>query len=187
MALINGTTRFGLVSKFFHWAIFLTFVNQYVTGVVMMRLHGDATAFGYAQGDYYNWHKSVGFVIIFLVLFRIVWRNTTRLPDWPDTLATWEQSAMKWTERVLYLCMVVMPLSGYAFTLAGGYNFKLFGAVPLPQVIPKDPTVARIAEFIHAGTAFVIIAAVALHLALALKRHRVDRDGFLHRMLPFGK
>jgi cytochrome b561 len=185
MPIINGTTRFGLVSKFFHWTVFLLFVNQYVTGVLMMRLHGNDTAFGYVQGDYYTWHKSVGLVVIALVLLRITWRKTTRLPDWPDTLADWEQTAMKWTERVLYLCMFVMPVSGYVFTLAGGYNFKLFGMVPLPQLIPKDPSVARIAEFIHAGTAFVIIAAVALHVALAIKRHRVDRDGFLHRMLPF--
>ena len=186
MAIINSATRFGLVSKFFHWAVFLLFVNQYLTGVLMMRLHGKDTAFGYAQGDYYTWHKSVGLVIIGLVLLRITWRKTTRLPDWPATLATWEQTAIKWTERVLYFCMVVMPISGYVFTLAGGYNFKLFGAVPLPQLIPKDATVARIAEFVHAGTAFIIIAAVALHLALVCKRHWVDRDGFLRRMLPFG-
>lgn len=185
MPLTNGATRFGLVSKFFHWAVFLLFVNQYVTGVLMMRLHGKDTVLGYAQGDYYTWHKSVGLVVLALVLLRITWRKTTRLPDWPDTLAVWEQRALIGTERMLYLCMFVMPLSGYVFTLAGGYNFKLFGVVPLPQLIPKHETVAKAAEYIHAGTAYVIIAAVALHLALALKRHRVDKDGFLHRMLPF--
>lgn len=185
MALTNSATRFGLVSRFFHWAIFLLFVNQYLSGILMMRLERGHFVFGLDQGAYYNWHKSIGFTIIILVLLRIVWRNTTRLPDWPATLASWEQTCMKWTERVLYFCMVVMPLSGYVFTLAGGYNFKWFGLVPLPQLIAKDATVAKTAEFIHAGTAYVIIAAVALHLGLALKRHRVDRDGFLHRMVPF--
>jgi cytochrome b561 len=185
MALTNSATRFGLVSRLFHWAIFLLFLNQYLTGILMMRLEQGHFVLGLDQGAYYNWHKSVGFTIIFLVLLRIVWRKTTRLPDWPATLADWEQTCMKWTERVLYLCMVVMPLSGYIFTLAGGFNFKWFGLIPLPQLIAKNATVATTAEFIHAGTAYVIVAAVALHLGLALKRHRVDADGFLHRMLPF--
>ena len=185
MTITNSATRFGLVSKFFHWAVFLLFVNQYLTGILMMRLARDHTVLGYAQGDYYNWHKSVGLVVLALVLLRITWRKTTRLPDWPETMAAWEQDAMKWTERTLYFCMVVMPISGYVFTLAGGYNFKLFGIVPLPQIIAKNATVATTAEYIHAGTAFVIVAAVALHLALAVKRHRVDKDGFLYRMLPF--
>jgi len=185
MALTNSATRFGLVSKFFHWAIFLFFVNQYLTGVLMMRLEKGHFVLGLDQGAFYNLHKSVGVVIIALVLLRITWRKTTRLPDWPDTLAAWEQTCMKWTERTLYFCMLVMPISGYVFTLAGGYNFKLFGLVQLPQLIDKNASVAKTAEFIHAGTSYLIVAAVALHLGLALKRHRVDKDGFLHRMLPF--
>jgi cytochrome b561 len=185
MALTNSATRFGLVSKFFHWAVFLLFLHQYLTGILMMRMERGHLVLGLDQGVYYNLHKSVGFTIIILVLLRITWRKTTRLPDWPDTLASWEQTAMKWTERTLYFCMLVMPLSGYVFTLAGGYNFKLFGLVQLPQLIAKNATVANTAEFIHAGTAYLIIATLALHLALALKRHHVDGDGFLYRMLPF--
>lgn len=185
MAITNSATHFGLVSKFFHWAVFLLFANQYLTGVLMMRMERGHAVLGYAQGDFYTWHKSVGLVILALVLLRITWRKTTRLPDWPATLASWEQSAMKWTERVLYLCMFLMPLSGYVFTLAGGFNFKLFGVVPLPQLIAKDHAIATTAEFIHAATAFLIVATVALHLALGFKRHLVDKDSFLRRMLPF--
>jgi cytochrome b561 len=185
MALLNGATRFGLVSKFFHWAVFLLFVNQYVTGVLMMRLERGHTVLGFAQGDYYTWHKSIGVLVLALVLLRIIWRKTTRLPDWPAAMAPWEQRALTWTERTLYACMVVMPLSGYVFTLAGGYNFKLFGLVALPQLIAKNAAVASTAQFVHAATAYVIVTAVGLHLALAIKRHAVDKDGFLHRMLPF--
>lgn len=92
---------------------------------------------------------------------------------------------MTWSERGLYLCMLLMPVSGYVFTLAGGYNFKLFAVVPLPQLIDKSATAASIAQFAHAATAYLIIAALALHVALAIKRHVVDRDNFLRRMLPF--
>jgi cytochrome b561 len=81
--------------------------------------------------------------------------------------------------------MVVMPLSGYVFTLAGGYNFKLFGLVALPQLIAKNAAVAATAQFGPAATADAIGTAVGLPPALAIQRHAVDKDGFLHRMLPF--
>ena len=187
MGLLNGAAGFGAVSKFFHWTVFLLFVNQYVTGILMMRLERGHLVLGFAQGDYYTWHKSVGLLVLTLVLLRIVWRKSTRLPDWPAALAPWEQGCMKWTERTLYLCMLVMPLSGYVFTLAGGYNFKLFGSITLPQLIAKNAAVATTAQFVHAATAFVIVAAVALHLGLGLRRHLVEKDGFLHRMLPFDR
>ena len=146
MDLLNGAARFGAVSKFFHWAVFLLFVNQYATGILMMRLERGHLVLGFAQGDYYTWHKSVGLLVLALVLLRITWRKTTRLPDWPATLAPWEQGCMKWTERALYACMFVMPVSGYVFTLAGGYNFKLFGLLALPQVIAKNAAVATAAS-----------------------------------------
>ena len=57
--------------------------------------------------------------------------------------------------------------------LSGG-----FGPGPLAAL-------ASAAQFLHAATAYVIVAAVALHLALGLKRHLVDKDSFLKRMLPF--
>ena len=185
MSLANSASRFGVLSQFFHWSIFALFVNQYLTGVLMMRLERGHLLFGYAQGDFYTWHKSVGLVVLLLALLRLVWRNTSRLPDWPATLASWERVCMTWSERGLYLCMLLMPVSGYVFTLAGGYNFKLFAVVPLPQLIDKSATAASIAQFAHAATAYLIIAALALHVALAIKRHVVDRDNFLRRMLPF--
>ena len=74
---------------------------------------------------------------------------------------------------------------GYVFTLAGGFNFKLFGAVPLPQLIDKSALLASIAQFGHAATAYLIVAALVLHVALAIKRYVVDRDGFLRRMVSF--
>ena len=120
MDLLNGAARFGAVSKFFHWAVFLLFVNQYATGILMMRLERGHLVLGFAQGDYYTWHKSVGLLVLALVLLRITWRKTTRLPDWPATLAPWEQGCMKWTERdvrrqrrgVFALAMSVASLFG---------------------------------------------------------------------------
>ena len=52
------------------------------------------------------------------------------------------------------------------------------------KLIPKNAGVADFAQVLHITFAFVIVGAVALHVALALKRHLVDRDRFLKRMVP---
>ena len=112
---------------------------------------------------------------------------TTRLPDWAESLQDWERATVQWVERLLYLCMFVMPLSGYVFTEAGGYHFKLFGVVNLPVLIGKMPTLAVVAEATHVITSYVILILLTLHIALGVKHQVVDKDGFLHRMLPFGR
>ena len=48
----------------------------------MTHLARDKTLLSLTQGDYYNWHKSIGLVLLTLALARLIWRKTTPLPDW---------------------------------------------------------------------------------------------------------
>ena len=187
MALTNSATGFGSVAKAFHWAVVLLFLNQYVVATVMIMMNKDDTVFGLGQGWYYTWHKSVGLLILAIVLLRLTWRITTRLPDWAESLQDWERTTVSWIERLLYVCMFVMPLSGYLFTEAGGYYFKWFGVVTLPVLIAKTPVLAVVAEVTHVITSYLILILVTLHVALGVKHQVVDKDGFLYRMLPFGR
>ena len=187
MALLNSAGRYGVVAKLFHWTVFLIFVNQYVTGSVMMRLGKGQAFLGYSGGELYTWHKSAGVVVLVVVLLRIVWRKTTPLPDWAETLEDWERAVTKWVERVLYACMILMPVSGYVFTMAGGYNFKLFGLVKLPVLIEKNAGLAAAGEWSHLIIGYMIVIALTLHIGLGLKHHLVNKDRFLNRMLPFTK
>jgi cytochrome b561 len=171
MALLNSAGRYGAVAKLFHWTVFLIFVNQYVTGSVMMRLGKGQAFLGYSG----------------VVLLRIVWRKTTPLPDWAETLEDWERAVTKWVERVLYTFMILMPVSGYVFTMAGGYNFKLFGLVKLPVLIEKNASLAAVGEWSHLIIGYMIVIALTLHIGLGLKHHLVNKDRFLNRMLPFTK
>ncbi|MEZ4555925.1 MAG: cytochrome b/b6 domain-containing protein [Caldilineaceae bacterium] len=100
----NSGTRYGMITKFFHWAVFLLFVNQYVVARLMLTTPIGATSLGYTQGQLYNWHKSIGLILLALALLRYTWRRTTRLPDWAATLSAGEKQLIHWLERVLYFC-----------------------------------------------------------------------------------
>ena len=38
MPLLNSTTHYGTVTRFFHWAVFLLFAYQYVVANIMTRI-----------------------------------------------------------------------------------------------------------------------------------------------------
>ena len=77
---MNSTNRYGIVTKFFHWAIFLFFLNQYVVARIMLNTGNNELSLGFTQGALYNWHKSIGLIALAVIFFRYVWRRTTRLP-----------------------------------------------------------------------------------------------------------
>jgi cytochrome b561 len=185
MQLKNSATRYGAVTKTLHWLIVLLFINQYIVARMMTRIAANEDFLGLTQGGLYNWHKSIGLIILAAAIVRYTWRKTTRLPDWAATLAPWEKRLIHWYERTLYLALFVMPLSGYLFVESGGYGVNFFGLVRLPTFLPRNHTLAWIGETVHIVTGYAIIIVLTLHVGLVIKHHVVDKDRILHRMLPF--
>jgi cytochrome b561 len=181
----NSTSRYGIVTKFFHWAVFLLFVNQYIVARIMLTTPVGETSLGYTQGELYNWHKSIGLILLGLALLRYTWRRTTGLPDWDATLTHTEKKIIHWLERILYFCMIAMPLSGYFFVMAGGYGVNFFSRWQLPNFIGEHEWLAHLAEWTHITLAVVIVVAVAVHLTLNIRHAIVYKNGYLRRMLPF--
>ena len=187
MALKNSTTHYGTVTRFLHWAVFLLFAHQYLSGNFMTRIEGDHTLFGLTQGNYYDWHKSIGVVLLLLAVLRILWRKLTPLPDWSPVLSPAERAISHWNETLLYACMILMPVSGYLFVMAGDYGIKLFGLHDLVNPIGKQALLADIARIAHIVISYVIVVVASWHIGLGLKHHVFERNGFLRRMLPFCK
>ena len=182
----NTATGYGTITKTFHWLIFLLFANQYIVAYNMLNIAGNETALGgFTQGTLYNWHKSIGLIILFVALLRYTWRKTTRLPNWADGLSQREQKLIHWYERLLYAAMFIMPISGYLYVMSGGYGVHFFSTVHLPNPIPQWEGLAFISRWTHIGTGWVILAVLTVHIGLVLKHQLVDKDGLLRRMLPF--
>jgi cytochrome b561 len=187
MALTNSSTRYGIVTKTLHWLVVLGFVNQFVVAKIMTAIEGNDFALGFSQGSLYNWHKSIGLVILAVVVVRYTWRKTTRLPDWAAGLADWEKRLIHWYERMLYWAMFLMPLSGYLFVESGGFGVQFFGVTRLPSFLPHNETLAWLGHTVHIITGYAIVVFLTLHIGLVLKHQLWDKDRILQRMLPFSK
>jgi cytochrome b561 len=81
--------------------------------------------------------------------------------------------------------MMLMPISGFIFVMAGGYGVKFFGLWDLPNFIGKIAPLALLAQWTHRITAYLIVATLFTHWGLGIRHHLRHRDRYLQRMLPF--
>ena len=184
MPLLNSATHYGAVTRGLHWTMALLFLYQYLGANLMTRIGSGKTLWGWTQGDYYNVHKSIGLVLLGLALLRLAWRTLTPLPDWAPTLTPAERAISHWNERWLYGCMILLPVSGYLFVMAGGYGINFFGVYSLPNPIGPREGWAVFARVLHIVTSYAAVVLIAWHVGLGLKRQLFDRDRFLARMMP---
>jgi cytochrome b561 len=184
MALLNSASGYGALTKLLHWLIVLLFACQYVSAAIMLRTPAEATTLGLDQAAYYNWHKSLGLVALVLALVRLLNRRAGELPPWAPTLTALEQSIIHRAEQLLYAAMLIMPVSGFLYVMAGGYGVRLFGIVDLPTIVPASAAVATAARWVHVASAIALLLPLGMHLGLVLGHHFGLRDRLMHRMLP---
>ena len=184
MALLNTKEGYGGLTKFFHWLVVGLFAFQFAAANIMLRTDDGQTALGLSQATYYNWHKSIGLVALVVAVLRLLARRKGRLPDWAPTLSARERSFVHRAEQLFYTAMLVMPVSGYLYVMAGGYGVNLFGVVDLPNPIGSREALAVAAKWVHIASSYVLLLALAGHIGLVLRHQLLLGDRLLHRMLP---
>jgi cytochrome b561 len=184
MPLINTAAGYGALTKLFHWLIALLILLQYTSSSIMLHTPAEATTLGLGQDTYYNWHKSLGLVAFLVMLARLANRQIGELPPWAPKLTPLEQKIIHRTEQLLYAALVIMPLSGFFYVMAGNYGVRLFGHWDLPNPIGPAPQTAQIALWVHVVCAMLLLLLLGAHLSLVLGHQFGLRDRLIHRMLP---
>ncbi|NUZ06409.1 cytochrome b [Piscinibacter koreensis] len=169
------------VASSLHWLIGVGLLAQIAFGFLLDDIAPRGTP---ARSGVINLHKSMGIVLGLLVVLRLVWRLRHAPPGWPRTMPPWQQRAARLGHRVLYACMLVMPLSGYLASNVGKRGVVLFGW-PLAPWGPELPALYSALQALHAATAWLFCALVAGHVAAALKHALIDRDGIFGRITPW--
>jgi cytochrome b561 len=180
MLVLNTTRRWGAVAQLLHWVIVVLIIVQVTLAGI-----ADDLPLGMKKLAMLARHKSVGITILALALLRLAWRRGNRIPELPPTLKPYERTLAHLTHVLLYLLLFAMPLSGWMMSSARGFPVSWFGFFQLPDLVPKNQTLFQALLATHHALAWVLGAAVALHVAGALKHHFKLRDDVLRRMLPF--
>jgi cytochrome b561 len=176
----GGKLHYSGTAKLAHWIIAALVALQYYAGLNMGPLEPGMEADGFA-----NLHVTVGPVILILAIWRFVARFTDPVAQLPD-IPRWQQTVASLTHTLLYLLLVIQPPLGVLAAQNTGANFRIFGVVPLPHVLPAGSAVGEFGEELHETIAPVLLALIGLHVAAALYHLIIRRDRVMQRMLPGG-
>ncbi len=166
-----------------HWIIALTIVCLLAVGFYMSM---------YEAYGLYALHKSIGICIFAVILVRVIWRIKNGWPVPVRDYPTWERRLARLTFWVLILGTLIMPISGFLFSGAGGFGVEVFGLTIAPanpdpidptKVIPYNEVVSDIGHEVHESVGYILTIALLLHISGALKHHLIDKDRTLLRML----
>ncbi len=176
---MNSENKYGFVAKFFHWVIAALIIGLIIAGLYMTDMEASDN-----KWELYNLHKLFGVIVLGLIIFRIIWKILNKgKPAMLDTYSKAERIVAATVHGMLYIMMLVMPLSGWLMSSFGGYSVMFFG-IDIMLPVEKDKDIGTIFHEIHniGGSVFIIL--LTLHIAGALKHHFIDKDITLKRMLP---
>ena len=175
----NTQTNYGYVSIFFHWLSALSIFALFGLGYYMVDLT-----------YYHEWyktapelHKSIGVLLFFLMLIRLIWRYQQITPEHLASHTDLERKVGKFVHSALYLLVFIIMITGYLISTADDRGIEVFGLFEVPGFGSFIENQEDIAGLIHKWLAYVLITLALLHAVAALKHHFIDKDNTLNRMI----
>lgn len=167
-----------------HWIIAPAVLVQLGGGILMGRpgLLPDDARFGLFQ-----WHKTIGLLVLALTLARIAWRLANPPPPAPP-MSVPERVLSGLVHAAFYVLMLVVPLTGWLLVSVSPTRIPTLLFLSEGLVWPDLPPLAGAAATAaaHEWLAYSFVALLVLHVAGALKHSLVDREPSFSRMLPAG-
>jgi cytochrome b561 len=176
---METATSYGAVARLCHWlTVALLFVIIPI-GLVM----GDLPR-GLLQDALFVTHESLGLTILGLTAFRLLWRLTHQPPPPSRDLNPLELRASGSVHILLYLVLMVMPVTGYLFVTYSGIELHYFGLARVPALVTPDKPTGELFLAIHVALQWAIYALALMHIGAALHHFFVRRNDVLSRMIP---
>jgi cytochrome b561 len=177
--LANTAQSWGTPAKFFHWTVALLILVQIALGVSAV-----AWRVSPLKLELFVWHKSIGMLILALMLARLAWRLASPAPALPPDTPVWERYAAHASHGLLYALPIALPLSGWVINSAAAVPFSVFWLVPLPAIVAPDEHLEDLAKLAHFSLLVALCLVLAVHIGAALRHHLIKRNDVLLRMLP---
>lgn len=167
-------------ARWLHWSVALLVLAMLPVGFLMVQQGLSRPV----QNALFLFHKNTGVIVALLVVARLLYRWRNPPPPLPRAVPAWQRLASTWTHRLLYLLIVLMPVTGYIRVRAGGFPIEMLDSLGIGTLLPRSEALANAAKSLHYAGAWALAALVALHIGAALQHALIKRDGVFQRMWP---
>ena len=176
---LNEADRYGRVSRILHWTTALLFIFMIPTGIFTSMIPEDA----WYRTEYNIVHKTIGFILIGLVIIRLLWNWRSRRPALDASLKPVERKLAHTAHIALYGVMIAMPITGYVMTSLHGYPSYFF-TLTIDPVLPESETYIFWGLFHKYLLQYLIYIMLGAHILGALKHQLIDKHaGAFKRMV----
>lgn len=166
-----------------HWWTVALVAIQIPLGFAMAYRGNTLKVWDATTNALYSAHKALGFALLLLVLYRLVYRLRNGAPPDEPTLEWWQKAASHLTHWGLYGLLIAMGLLGWHGVSRYGAR-DIFGIVSLPPLGAQDQAAAATVFYLHYLGGLLLVAMIGAHVGAALFHHLIRKDGVLTRMLP---
>ena len=177
-AAASAGPAYSVTARVLHWVVAALVLFMVPVGIIIANEWG-----GPVQQPLYDLHKSVGVLLLPLVLARLLYRLTHPPMPLPADIPALQQFAAHATHWALYGLLIVQPVVGLIATSAYPAPLPMFGLFELPHVWPENRALSERLFVLHRWMGIAIAAVAAIHIGAALQHHFVRRDRVLMRML----
>jgi cytochrome b561 len=169
---------YTLTARILHWVTAALVLTMIPIGIAMANAD-----FGAAQDTLYNLHRSIGAVLLPLVIGRLLWRVTHPAPPLPADIPTLQQMAAHATHWALYALLIAQAMVGWIATSAYRAPINVFWLFELPPIWPVDQPFSEKMFSVHMAIGIAIALLLCAHIGAALYHHFVRKDRVLLRMV----
>lgn len=183
MRLTNTSASYGLIARSFHWLMALLILTMIPLGKYANLAPFSTDAEFARKFMLFSLHKTLGIIIFGLAVLRILWALWQPRPGPLHPERRVETFVASVTHWILYSALVLVPLTGWIEHAAIPGLAPIWW--PFGQSLPfvsASEIMFNTFSALHRTFGKVLILAIILHLAGALKHHLIDKDATLRRM-----
>ncbi len=177
--LRNSEQGYGIIAQALHWCMAPLVLAQFGLG-----LYAAGLPVSLARLKWLSYHKSLGIMLLALMLARLAWHLIDPPPALPGSMAQWEQRAARATHFAIYFTALLAMLAGWLYASAAGLSINWFGLLLIPDLVAKDTLIAPLYKDLHQTLVLLLALLLAGHIGAALRHSFVLRDNVTQRMLP---
>ena len=175
MSILNNKSKYGLLSKLFHWLTAAGLLIQVPLGFYLVDLDFDETRI-----DIENYHILFGLIIFYVTLIRLIFKLLTPIPNFKGNTFQGQKFIAKLNHLLLYLTLLTVTSSGVLKKLFNGESLVIF----FKKInLAYNFDLSEQFYSIHVLANYMLIGLIILHILAVLFHKFLLKENILRRIL----
>ncbi len=170
--------QYTATARALHWLTAALILFMAPVGIVMANF-----SLGPTGHVLYDIHRSIGAILLPIMLLRLAYRLKNPPPALPADLLAIQRFAAHATHWALYGLLILQSVGGWVATSAYRAPIKVFWLFELPPIWPVNQPFSEQMFTVHRWLGIFIALLLCAHIGAALFHHFIRKDDILLRMV----